>query len=326
MLAVDSAGVYFTSGGSESNFLAIHALLTAKQRKGRHIITSQAEHSSVLNLMKKLEQDGYEITYLPLNSDGFIEIQDVLESIKDETILVSIQHANSEIGTLQPLKEISRSCREKGIFLHSDCVQSFGKTDIQEIAQAVDALSISGHKFYGPKGTGVAYVNPRLAWQPWVAGTTHERGFRPGTVNVPGIVAMTAAAQKACTRLEEERNQFILLRKSFVNHLDKWKDKLTIFGSSFARGQLPGIIGMRIYGLEGQWIMLECNRRGFAISTGSACHTDLLTPATTMSAMGITGKQAKEFFRISFGRQTREEDVIELAKLFAELIDQSDFN
>jgi len=316
LLTVEADGVFFTSGGSESNFLGIHALLSAKLKEGRHIITGMAEHDSVYLVMKMLEKDGYEVSYLPFNSKGRIEPDAVEQAMREDTILVSIQHANPEIGTLQPINEIRSLCKKNQVLLHSDCVQSFGKTPIQEIAVAVDALSISGHKFYGPKGTGVAYVNPRLAWRPLVEGISHEKGFRAGTVNVPGILAMTVSAQKAAASLSEEWTRLNSFREMFTDTFTFLSNQVTIYPS-----QLPGLIGMRLHGHEGQWVMLECNRRGFAVSTGTACHTGLLAPSKTMSALGVTGKTAKEFFRISFGRHTTEEDVRLLSEFLAELVE-----
>lgn len=317
LLAVEADGVFFTSGGSESNFLGIHALLSAKLKTGRHIITGIAEHDSVYLVIKMLERDGYEVTYLPFNSAGQIEPAAVEAAMREDTILVSIQHANPEIGTIQPIKEIASLCKKKQVLLHSDCVQSFGKASIQEVATEVDALSISGHKFYGPKGTGVAYVNPRLAWRPFIEGISHERGFRAGTVNVAGNLAMTLAAQKVVAGLDVESRRLTGLRQVFTEAFAPKKKLVTIYPS-----QLPGLIGMRLHGHEGQWVMLECNRRGFAISTGTACHTGLLAPSKTMSALGVTGKAAKEFFRISFGRQTTVEDVRMLSEFLAELVDE----
>ncbi|XKG67048.1 IscS subfamily cysteine desulfurase [Mesobacillus maritimus] len=321
LFAVEADGIFFTSGGSESNLLGIRALLSAKLKEGRHIITGIAEHDSVYLVMKMLEKEGYEVTYLPFNSEGRIEVAAVEEAMRDDTILVSIQHTNPEIGTLQPIKEISSLCKKNQVLLHSDCVQSFGKTPIQEIAAAVDTLSISGHKFYGPKGTGIAYVNPRVAWRPQIEGVAHEKGLRAGTVNVPGILAMTLAAQKAVSGLDEEMNRLSILRDVFTNHFTFLGNEVTIYPS-----QLPGLIGMRLHDHEGQWVMLECNRRGFAISTGTACHIGLLAPSKTMAAIGVTGKAAKEFIRISFGRQTTEEDVHSLGEFLAELAQQPEIN
>ncbi len=318
LLGVEEAGIFFTSGGSEGNFLGIMALLSAIRKSGCHIITGAAEHSSVYNLMKKLEGEGWDITFLPLDEDGRIAIDTFIKAVRPDTVLVSIQHANPEIGTLQPVKTIAEYCRSNGILIHSDCVQSFGKLPMESLARSVDALSISGHKFYGPKGTGVAYVNPRLAWKPYIDGTVHEKGFRPGTVNVPGIAAMTAAAQKAHTLIKTEHERIKELRTIFADTLTEPQSPYQIFGTD-SDDQLPGIVGMAIKGVEGQFVLLECDRRGFAVSTGTACHTGLLSPAKTMAAMGINGKEAKEFFRVSFGRNTEPGDVVELGKLLASI-------
>jgi cysteine desulfurase len=321
LLDVKDVGIYFTSGGSEANYLGIMALLSAKKKQGNHIITGAAEHSSVYNLMKKLEKEGWEITYLPLNKDGIIELSSFTEAARPDTVLVSIHHGNPEIGTIQPVKKIADFCRSKDILIHTDCVQTFGKIPTAPLAHTVDALSISGHKFYGPKGTGVAYVNPKLVLRPYIEGTVHEKGFRPGTVNVPGIAAMTAAAQKAHSIMAAEAERISKLRTAFIESFIDVKDSFEIFGSK-GDEQLPGILGMGIKGIEGQFVLLECNSKGFAISTGSACHTGMLTPAKTMSAMGITGKESKEFFRISFGRDTTHQDAVELGKMLAAITKQ----
>ena len=256
LLGVDSAGIFFTSGGSEANYLGIMALLSAVTKKGNHIITGAAEHSSVYNLMKKLETEDWEITFLPLNSNGQIDLETVAAAVKPETVLISLQHANPEIGTLQPIEEIRTICTKQQILLHSDCVQTFGKIPIEHIARSVDALSISGHKFYGPKGTGAAFVNPSLAWKPYISGTSHEKGFRPGTVNVPGIAAMTAAAKKTHSAMQVETERIKKLRASFTATVAGLTDKIQIFEAD-GHDQLPGIVGMGIKGLEGQFVMLD---------------------------------------------------------------------
>lgn len=319
LLEVDSKGIYFTSGGSEANFLGIMALLSAKKKPGKHIITGAAEHSSVYNLMKKLELEGWEITFLPLNRNGLIDMETVVEAVRKETVLISLQHVNPEIGTIQPIEAIAECCKREDILLHSDCVQSFGKVPIHHIARKVDALSISGHKFYGPKGTGAAYVNPIIPWKPFITGTAHEAGFRPGTVNVPGIAAMTAAAQKVYANLGSDTKRIMELRLAFIETCAGARDRIKIFGGNDS-SQLPGIMGLAITGIEGQYVMLECNRKGYAISTGSACHIGKQAPAKTMTAMGINGKEAKEFFRISFGKTTKQEDAVELGKTLTDLL------
>ncbi|HYK73996.1 MAG TPA: IscS subfamily cysteine desulfurase [Pseudoneobacillus sp.] len=313
LLAVDKRGLYFTSGGSESNFLAIEALLSAPLKKGKHIITSMAEHSSIHGTFKRLEKEGYEITCLPYLPKGIISMDALKKEIREDTILISIQHTNSEIGTLQPIEGISKLCRLKQIHFHSDFVQAFGKSNIINLASSVSSFSFSSHKFYGPKGIGAVYIDPSIHWTPFLPGTSHERGIRPGTVNLPAICAMTVAAEKAIHEMSERNKQYSVLRELFIKGLDQIDEKVTIHGSDIEGEQYPGIIGFSIDGVEGQWLMLECNRLGYAISTGSACQAGMQTPSKTMQALGATGKKAKEFVRISFGRMTTSEDVKQLA-------------
>jgi cysteine desulfurase len=314
ILGVESKGVYFTSGGSESNFLAIEALLSSNKKQGKHCITTVAEHSSVHSCLDRLKQKGYQITYLPFNHDGLIDVNHFVESIREDTVLAVIQHGNSEIGTIQPIVEIGKICRENNILFHSDCVQTFGKLNLKIISSYVDSLSISGHKFYGPKGTGLAYLRPQLNITPYFPNTTHEKGFRPGTVNVPGIVAMTIAAKKINDQLDQNHRKYVKLRNTFIKTLQSSLQSYLIHGCTDDY-QIPSIIGMRLEGIEGQWVMNESNLNGFAISTGSACHTGMLTPALSMTALGFTDKKAKEYFRISMGRDTTEEMMVNLAQL-----------
>lgn len=319
MLGVNSEGIYFTSGGSESNFLTIQALLSSALKDGKHIITSATEHSSVQSTLEKLKEKNYEVTILPLNSAGYIDVLRVKDSIREDTVLCCIQHGNPEIGTIQPIKEISLLCKENKILFHSDCVHTFGKVSLLEISQFVDGLSISSHKFYGPKGVGVAYVHPSLNRKSYYPGASHEKGFRPGTLNVPGVAAMTIAAQKAEARLDAAFTHAQKLRDAFLQVLIPIKDTIIIYGSDYKR-QIPYTVGMRVEGIEGQYMMLECNRYGFAISTGSACQIQLQSSSKTMKAMGITGKSAKEFIRISFGWDTSDSDVKELAETIVKIV------
>jgi cysteine desulfurase len=319
MLGVESSGIYFTSGGSESNYLGIQALLSSQRIKGTpHIISSMAEHTSIRSTMDILAEKGCEVTLLPFNEEGRIDIEMLKKATKENTALIAIQHGNSEIGTLQPIHEISEWCREKGILFHSDSVHTFGKIDLHSFAKMVDSFSMSSHKFYGPKGIGVGYVNPKLAWKPHYPGTTHENGFRPGTLNVPAIAAMTIAAQKMTATQKEVYEYTSQLRQLFITNMAEIKDIITIYGAKDDQ-QLPHTLAMRIHGIEGQWAMLECNRRRFAISTGSACSTGLKSPSKTMTAMNIPVKPAKEMIRISFGRETSEQDCIELARTLVEI-------
>jgi cysteine desulfurase len=316
---VEKEGIYFTSGGSESNHLGIHALLSAKKKKGFHIISGMAEHSSIQSTLQALSLLDYEITLLPFNKDGRIDVEKLKTLTREDTVLIAIQHGNSEMGSIQPIEEIGEWCKEQHILFHSDCVHTLGKIDLKKISNIVDSFSISSHKFYGPKGIGAVYVKPTLAWKSYYPGTTHEKGFRPGTLNVPAIAAMTVAAQKSVSQQTEFFNHAKKLRKLLLTTLDEVKDLLTIYSSSESH-QLPHTLALRLNGLEGQWVMLECNRQGFAISTGSACSTGLTSPSKTMVAMNVPEKGAKEFIRISFGRDTTEQDVLELGNALLKII------
>lgn len=315
LINVDKNGVYFTSGGSESNYLILQSLLLASKKNGKHLITSMAEHASIHSTMQALADKGYEITYLPLLETGVIDIELLEESIRPDTILVSIQHVNSEIGAIQPIKEIGAICKKHDVLFHSDMVQSIGKLDVKEVTPFVDALSISSHKFYGPKGVGVAYINPNTPWMPLLANGSHENGFRSGTINTAGIASMTVAAQKACSTISDNETKLSQLRNLFTEMITK--ESVTIFE---CKEQYPGIIGLRVKGLEGQWLMLECNRRGFAISTGSACQIGKQAPSKTMKALALPDGEAKEFIRISMGRNNTEEDVIDLVNVINEIV------
>ncbi|NRD75977.1 IscS subfamily cysteine desulfurase [Bacillus sp. BRMEA1] len=319
LLGVDSRGLYFTSGGSEGNFLAIEALLSASNKKGNHIISGIAEHSSVHGVLKRLEKNGYDVTLLPFGSNGTINLDQLKHAMKPETSLVIIQHINSEIGTIQPIEAIGKLCKEHDIYFHSDFVQSFGKIDLRSVIPYVSSFSFSGHKIYGPKGIGGVYLDPQIVWQSFFPDTSHEKGFRPGTVNIPAIAAMTAAAQKTFASLPEERNKFIQLRKSLLETLSPIMNRVKIFQAKDPY-QLPNIVGLSISGIEGQWMMLECNRLGLAISTGSACQLGMQTPAKVTEALGVTNNEAKEFIRISFGQSTTQEDVLKLGKAIVRIV------
>lgn len=316
LLGVNKKGLYFTSGGSEGNFLAIEALLSAPKKTGKHIIAGMAEHSSIHGVLNRLE--GYSITYLPFDSSGLIDLEELEQTITPETVLVIVQHVNSEIGTIQPIEEIARICRKHDIYFHSDFVQSFGKIDLKKIAPLVSSFSFSGHKIYGPKGIGGVYVDPAIAWKAFFPGGSHERGFRPGTVNVPAIASMTAAAQKLNSQVVQCYDRFLELRTILVESLDPIKEIVHIYQAD-PDSQVPSIIGLRISGIEGQWMMLECNRYGFAISTGSACQIGMQAPAKVTHALGLSPQEAKEFIRISFGKTTKREDVIKLGETIVDI-------
>ncbi|MBO8155774.1 MAG: IscS subfamily cysteine desulfurase [Bacillaceae bacterium] len=322
LLGVPHNGIFFTSGGTESNQLAIQTLLSAVRRQsinGGHIIASKAEHSSIHQILHKLKQEGYDITYIPMTQQGIVDTELFQKAIREDTVLAVIQHGNGEIGSIQPIVEIAKICRSSRIFLHADCVQTFGKMDLTPIASEVDSLSISSHKIYGPKGTGALYINPNIPWKPALSGVSHEGGLRPGTVNVPGIAAFTVAAQLAHQSMTEKKDLFWKLRKTLLDELKPVQEYLQFYNVEH-ESQLPFIIGCSVKNFEGQWLMLECNRLGFAISTGSACQVQKKELSKTMQAMGVSEQLGKGFVRISLGDETKEEDVRELGRTIVKII------
>lgn len=313
-------GVYFTSGGSESNILAIRSLIDGNKEKGNHLITTEVEHSSVYNLFKQLESEGYDVTYLPIDSDGQIKLESLEKAIQENTILASIHHGNSEIGAVQPLEEIGYLLHEHDVIFHADCVQTFGKIPIDIKKYYLDSLSVSSHKIYGPKGVGACYINPKVKWQPQQAGTTHESGFKPGTVNVPGILSFIGAAQLAISKLVDNKEKHERLRAFLKEKLIQINHEITVYGES--ANNLPGIVGLTISGIQGQYVMLECNRNDIAISTGSACQVGQQSPSRTMLSIGKSEDEAKQFIRISFGSETEEAHIDKLVNVFQHITEK----
>lgn len=290
-------GVIFTSGGTEANMLAVDTFLAT--RSGREIITSEIEHASMYNYLKALEAKGYRLKTLPVSRNGHICLDSLRNTISTDTALVTIQYVNSEIGVLQDIKSIGAICKEFGVPFHSDMVQAFGKIPIDVEALGVDSLSISSHKFYGPKGMGVCYISPTLKRVAPLKGTTHEMGFRPGTVNLPAVAAMATAALERIPVMEVEYERIASLRSRFLEIVD-----IKVLGEG-----LPHILGLSLGKVEGQLAMLELSRRGIMVATGSACHAGLEAPSRTLLAIGESEMEAKTFIRVSFGEGTTLEEV-----------------
>ncbi|OLN23477.1 cysteine desulfurase [Domibacillus antri] len=294
-------GIYFTGSGTEGNVLAI--LSMARNRKGKHIITSMAEHTSVHSAMTLLEMEGFDITRLPLNEKGIVSAEDVQKSIRPDTVLISIQHVNPEIGTIQPVEKVAIMAKDHGVLFHTDCVQSFGKLDVTNIK--ADAMTFSAHKMGGPKGCGAVYLSPYTSVTPVFPGMTHEKGIRGGTVDTPAVAAFAEAAQLS---VDLERLSFLrhLLKKELEGTMCRWIE-------ADEAQQFPGVIGMCIPGIEGQLIMLTLNAKNIYISTGSACDTSAAAGTKAALAMGMTMEEARQFFRISLSMETTEDEVAALA-------------
>lgn len=306
-LGVVKDGIYFTGSGTESNVLAICSYALAQKK--RHIITSQAEHTSVHAAMNYLEQHGFTVERLPLQSNGVIAVADVEAAITEDTALISLQYVNSEIGTIQPVFTIRALAQERNIFFHVDCVQSFQKLAPIE----ADAITVSAHKIGGPKGIGACYINPRKRIVPLFPGMTHERGMRGGTLDVPGIVAFGAAL----THYRYNYEQHLKLRQLFRETIDSSRATMISAGAS---EQLPSIIGLCIRGIEGQLVMLHCNSEQIAISTGSACDIHSASGTKAILALGKSFDEARQFCRLSTGIDTTEHDIIAAANALNSLI------
>lgn len=309
-LNAQAKDIWFTSGASESNFLAIQALLDGSQKPGKHIITTKIEHSSVIHVFEKLEEQGYEISWLPVDVFGKVKLDDLREIVRDDTVLVSVQHVNSEIGTIQDISEIGAFLNEQDILFHTDAVQSFGKIPVDAERLNVNALSISAHKIYGPKGVGAVWIKPGTEWAPFFANIDQKKKLKTGTDNVPAIAAFATAAKEAIADLESEYNRISNLAHEFRKKITGLDAECVIEGNESAGS--PFIMGLRFPGMEGQFLMLECNQAGLAISTGSACQVGSDKPNRTMKAIGRADEEAREFVRFSFGRDVKEGQLEEI--------------
>jgi cysteine desulfurase len=297
--------IFFTSGASEANFLAICSLLKAKA--GKHIIMSSAEHSSVRNVFSKLEQEGYEITRIPADRFGSVKVHELKKAIRKDTALVSIQHVNSEIGTIQEIEKIGALLHEKNVLFHSDCVQSYGRLPIDVHKLNADAISISSHKIYGPKGAGAVWMNPRSNWKPVFPDPDDPLKFRMGTSDVSSIAAFATAAKKIINDRVNEQYRILNFKTKLLAELNEIGFEVEVEGHP--EENVPNILGLRFPGMEGQFFMLECNQAGLAISTGSACQVGSEKPNQTMIAIGKSEQEAREFVRLSFGKKNEDHQI-----------------
>jgi len=275
---------------------------------GNHIITQATEHKAVLDSCKRLEKNGYRVTYLPVKADGIIDLEDLKRAMDDQTILVTIMAANNEIGVLQPIREIGKLCHEKGVIFHTDAVQAVGKVPVDVIADNIDLLSISGHKIYGPKGVGALYVrrrNPRVQIAAQIDGGGHERGMRSGTLNVPGIVGLGKACELAQAEMQEEGRRLQGLRDRLKTKLEAELDYVHVNGSMEHR--LPGNLNMSFLYVEGESLLMGIN--DVAVSSGSACTSATLEPSYVLKALGLGDDVAHSSIRFGLGRFNTQAEV-----------------
>jgi cysteine desulfurase len=293
--------IVWTSGATESNNIAVKGLAQMQAEKGRHIITQVTEHKAVIDPCKYLEQHGWRITFLPVDKTGRIDLDQLKDAICDDTVLISIMHANNEIGTTQPIGEIGAICKAKGVFFHTDATQAFGKLPIDVEAMGIDLLSCSGHKLYGPKGVGALYVRrrkPRVRCEPVLHGGGHERGMRSGTLNVPGIVGMGHAAEIARAEMVDEGIRLAGLRDRLWEGLSSQLDEIYLNGSR--EHCLPNTLNVSFAYVEGESLMMGFN--DIAVSSGSACTSASLEPSYVLKSLGVGEELAHSSIRFSLGR------------------------
>lgn len=311
--------IIFTSGGSESDNLAIKGFVFKNKEKGKHIITSEIEHPAVKETLSFLESLGFEVTYLPVYENGIVKVEDLEKAIRDDTILITIMHANNEIGTIQPIAEIGKIARKKGIAFHTDAVQTFGKIPVDVEELNVDMLSLSSHKIYGPKGVGALYLRKNTKIIPQIHGGGQERGLRSGTENIPGIVGFGKAAEMASENLEKDYNHLIQIRDGIIDKVLFEIPKSYLNGDREER--LPNIINFRFSAIEGESLILLLDAKGINSSTGSACSSKNLKASPILKALGLDDVDVHGSLRLSIGLENSVEDVDTVAEAIRESVE-----
>ncbi|HID57537.1 TPA: cysteine desulfurase NifS [Candidatus Poribacteria bacterium] len=320
LIGADPREIVFTSGGTESENFAIKGVAFLNRGKGNHIITSAIEHHAVLNTCKYLEKKGFEVTYLRVDEHGVVDLNQLVDSITDKTILITIMHANNEIGTIQPLEEIGRIAKEKGIPLHTDAVQTVGKIPVNVDELQVDLLSLSGHKIYGPKGVGALYVRRGMRLEKLIHGGHHERNRRAGTENVPGIVGLGKAAQLALKNMDREREHLWKLSERLKEGIVK-RVKF-VRQNGHPQNRIPNTVNLSFEFVEGESIVLGLDMHGICVSTGSACTSGSLEPSHVLMALNVPPELAHGSVRFSLGSGNTEEEIDYTIEKVAEVVER----
>lgn len=309
--------IYFTAGGTESDNWVLKGVAFANIRKGKHIITTAVEHHAILHAAEWLQSQGFEVTYLPVDQYGMVSPADVEKAIRPDTILISVMYANNEVGTIQPIAEIGAIARAHGIYFHTDAVQAVGHVPIDVKAEHIDMLSLSGHKFYGPKGIGVLYIRRGVRIQNLLHGGAQESRHRAGTENVAGIVGLGAAIERAVAAMPEESARLTAMRDHMIRELLK-------IPASHLNGhptqRLPNNVNITFEYIEGEGILLLLNMSGICASTGSACNSASLEPSHVLTAMGVPHEIAHGSVRLTLGERNTEEDVSYVLEKLPEVV------
>ena len=302
-----SQEIVFTSGGTESDNHAIFGIVAATASATKHVITSTIEHEAVLNACQALEKQGVAVTYLPVSRDGLIDLNELRQAIRPGTVLITIMHANNELGTVQPLAEVGRIAAEADVYLHTDAVQSIGKIPVDLKALQLDLLSLSGHKLYAPKGVGALFIKGGTRLRQFLFGGHHQRGLRPGTENVPGIIGLGKAAELARLSLERDASRIAALRDKLEGGLLARIPDSHANGSSAPR--TPNTSNLTFPGIEGEALIISLDLKGLACSTGAACSSGAVEPSHVLTAIGLPAAEARASMRLSLGRHTTEAEI-----------------
>ena len=312
--------IYFTSGGSEADNQAILSAALLGKKKGKtHLISTAIEHHAVLHTLARLEKEGFSVTLLPVDESGIVKVSDVAAAIREDTALVTVMFANNEIGSIQPIQEIGALCREKKIPFHTDAVQAAGHLPIDMEKQNIDMLSMSGHKFHGPRGVGVLYVRRGLPLLNLIEGGAQERGKRAGTENLPAIAGMAAALKEACDHLEENAKKEIVLRERLIEGLRKIPHS-ALNGDRERR--LPGNVNFCFEGIEGESLLLLLDDKGIAASSGSACTSGSLDPSHVLLAIGRPHEVAHGSLRLTLSEETTREEIDQAVRAVTEVVER----
>ena len=319
-LKVDEKEIYFTSGGTESNNLALIGSAMANKRSGNHLITTSVEHASVDNPMKYLEEQGFEVTYLPVDQDGIVSLEALKEALRPETILVSVMYVNNEVGAVQPVDEIAKLVKDydSKIIFHVDAIQAYGKYRIWPKKEGIDLLSVSGHKIHGPKGTGILYVNSKLKIHPMILGGGQQKGMRSGTENVPGIAGLAEAAKECYENLDEKIDRLYALKERFVKQIEELDD-VKVNGRT-GRDSAPHVVSVSFRDVRSEVLLHALEEKGIYVSAGSACSSNKPAVSHTLKSMGVEKDLLGSTIRFSFCFETTEEETDYCVRELRELL------
>ncbi len=318
ILGANANEIYFTAGGSESDNWAVKAAAEAYREKGNHIITTKIEHHAILHTAEYLEKQGYDVTYLDVDEDGFVDTDELEKAIRPETILISVMFANNEIGTVQPIKEIGRIAKEHGILFHTDAVQAFGQIPIQVDGLGIDMLSASGHKLNGPKGIGFLYIRKGVKIRSFIHGGAQERRRRAGTENVPGIIGLGTAAKRAARTMEERAERESALRDYLISRVMAEIPHTKLNGHATKR--LPNNANFSFRFVEGEALLLNLDMKGICASSGSACTSGSLDPSHVLLAIGLPHEIAHGSLRLTLGEDTVKEEIDYVVDALKEIV------